>query len=142
MVAGMLRSAARRGQAALALVYRKMHAHGSRANARVTLRLFDAVVLPNLTFACEIWGPWVLHIDGAANLCDTWLQGFYEHPAQNIVDQVRMSFARALLGLPSGTPLWNTLRELGWYSASVCCQAIYEQIAGHACIHIGTQSNV
>jgi hypothetical protein len=117
-IAGMLQSAVRRGQAALALVYRKIHAHGARSNANVMLRLFNAVVLPNLTFGCEVWGPWILHIDGAASH-DTWLHGFHDHPAQNVVDQVRMAFARTLLGLPSGTPLWNILRELGWYPLQV-----------------------
>lgn len=118
IVAGMLQSAAQRGQAALALVYRKMHAHGARANAHVTLRLFEAVVIPNLTFGCEVWGPWILHIAGAASH-DTWIHGFHEHPTQNVVDQVRMSFARTLLGLTSSTPVWNILRELGWYPLQV-----------------------
>jgi hypothetical protein len=117
-VTGMLHSAARRGQAALALVYRKMHAHGARANAHVALRLFESVVVPNLTFGCEVWGPWILHTADATSH-DMWLHGFHEHPAQNVVDQVRMSFARCLLGLPSSTPVWNILRELGWYPLQV-----------------------
>jgi hypothetical protein len=59
-----------------------------------------------------------LHIDGVADY-DAWMQGFHDHPARNVVDQVRMSFARTLLGLPSGTPIWNILRELGWYPLQV-----------------------
>jgi hypothetical protein len=57
----MVQSAARKGQAAISVIYKKLHAMGARSNAAVLLRLFDGVVMPNLTFGCEVWGPWILH---------------------------------------------------------------------------------
>jgi hypothetical protein len=118
--AGMVQSAARKGQAAISVIYRKLHLLGARSNAAVLLRLFDNVVMPNLTFGCEVWGPWILHCPEQEDLAHaTWLSSFHERPAENLVDQVRLSFARTLLSLPSRSPVWNTLRELGWYPLQV-----------------------
>jgi hypothetical protein len=36
-----------------------------------------------------------------------------------VVEQMRMSFARTLLGLKSSTPVWNVIRELGWYPLQI-----------------------
>lgn len=117
--AGMVHSAARKGQAAISVVYRKLHALGAQANAEILLRLFDSVVMPNLTFGCEVWGPWILHCPGGELSHTAWLVSFHEHASQTLVDQVRLSFARTLLALPSRTPIWNILRELGWYPLQV-----------------------
>jgi hypothetical protein len=67
------------------------------------LLLFQSIVLPNLTFGCEVWGPWFLHA------------GFADGVFQNDLEHVRLSFLRVLFGLKSSTPSWNVLREAGWY---------------------------
>jgi len=102
-IAGMMKHVARRGQAAVAVVHRKVRELGVAPNASTMLLLFQAVVLPNLTFGCEVWGPWFLHTDFSDRLFD------------NRLERVRISFLRVLLGLKSSTPSWNVLREVGWY---------------------------
>jgi hypothetical protein len=55
-VTGMMQHAAKRGQAAIAMVYKKFHQLGIASNVDLKLRLFNAVALPNLSFGCEVWG--------------------------------------------------------------------------------------
>jgi hypothetical protein len=106
-VAGMLHHAARRGQRAVAILHKRVKELGVRPNACVMLKLFQAIVLPNLTFGVEAWGPWFLHCD------------FADGVFQNDLERVRLSFLRVLLGLKSSSPAWNTIREVGWYPLQV-----------------------
>jgi hypothetical protein len=99
--------AAQRGQRAVAVLHRKVKELGVRVSANSMLLLFQAIVLPNLTFGCEAWGPWILHAD------------FSEGVFSNALDKVRLSFLRVLLGLKSSTPSWNIIREVGWYPVQV-----------------------
>ena len=106
-VSGMLQHAAKRGQQAIAIVYKKFHQLGIASNIDLKLRLFNAVALPNLTFGCEVWGPWIL--------CTDWSSKAF----QSKIEQVRLSFLRVLLSLKSSTPAWNVYRELGMYPLQV-----------------------
>jgi hypothetical protein len=106
-VSGMMQHAARRGQQAVARVYRKFHQLGVAGNIDLKLRLFNAVVLPNLSFGCEVWGPWMLFAD------------LQNKAFQSNIEQVRLSFFRVLLSLKSSTPSWNVYRELGAYPMQV-----------------------
>jgi hypothetical protein len=107
-VSGMIKHIAKRGQRAVAILHRKVKELGVRVSANAMLLLFQAIVLPNLTFGCEIWGPWILQADFAADTAFT-----------NAIERVRMSFLRVLLGLKSSTPGWNVIREVGWYPLQV-----------------------
>jgi hypothetical protein len=103
----MMKHAARRGQTAIAITYRKFHQLGVASNIDIMLRLFNAIAMPNLTFGCEVWGPWALQSD------------MVEHPAQSVVEQVRLSFLRVMLALKSSTPTWSVYRELGMYPLQI-----------------------
>jgi len=100
---GMIKHVAKRGQAAIALLHRKIKEMDLTPTVGVMLMLFQAVVLPNLTFGCEVWGPWFLQ----PNIRDGAFQNELEH--------VRLSFLRMLLGLKSSTPLWN-LWPASWFA--------------------------
>lgn len=106
-VTGMMQHAARRGQQAIAVVYKKFHQLGIASNIDLKLRLFNAVALPNISFGCEVWGPWLLSSD--------WANTAF----QSKIEQVRLSFMRVLLSLKSSTPSWNVYRELGAYPLQV-----------------------
>jgi hypothetical protein len=106
-VTGMMQHAAKRGQSAIAVVYQKFHQLGIASNIDLKLRLFNAVALPNLSFGCEVWGPWLLSSD--------WTNKAF----QSKIEQVRLSFMRVLLSLKSSTPAWNVYRELGMYPLQV-----------------------
>jgi Reverse transcriptase (RNA-dependent DNA polymerase)/Endonuclease-reverse transcriptase len=106
-VTGMMQHAAKRGQHAVAVVYKKFHQLGVASNIDLKLRLFNAVALPNLTFGCEVWGPWMLSSDWASKAF------------QSKIEQVRLSFIRVLLSLKSSTPAWNVYRELGAYPLQI-----------------------
>jgi hypothetical protein len=103
----MVQHAAKRGQRAVAMLHRKVKELGVRVSANGMLLLFQAIVLPNLTFGCEVWGPWFLHAD------------FGNNAFSNALEKVRLSFLRLLLGLKSSTPSWNIIREVGWYPLQV-----------------------
>jgi hypothetical protein len=115
---GMVKHATNRGYAAIAAIHKRVHQLGLAPNARVMLRLFEAVVMPNLTFGCEVWGPWILHCK-PVHEGQEWWQSFKENATSNLVEQVRLSFARTLLALKSSTPVWTLFRELGWYPVQV-----------------------
>ncbi len=115
---GMVKHAANRGYAAIAAIHKRVHQLGLKPNADIMLRLFEAVVMPNLTFGCEVWGPWILHCR-AAPAGQEWWQSFTAHATSNLVEQVRLSFARTLLALKSSTPVWTLFRELGWYPIQI-----------------------
>lgn len=106
-VHGMLRHATRRGQRAIAVLHKTFHRLHVASNINLKLKLFSSLVMPNLTFACEVWGPWILHADLAGKAFE------------NTVEQTRLSFARVLLGLKTSVPSWNVYRELGWYPLMV-----------------------
>ena len=107
IVSSMMQHAARRGQSAIAITYKKFHQLGVASNIDIMLRLFNAVAMPNLTFGCEVWGPWALQCD------------MVEKPSQNVVEQVRLSFLRVLLALKSSTPAWCMFREVGMYPLQI-----------------------
>jgi hypothetical protein len=89
------------------MVYPKFHQLGVAANIDLKLRLFNAVVLPNLSFGCEVWGPWMLFAD------------IQNKAFQSKIEQVKLSFFRVLLSLKSSTPSWSVYRELGAYPMQV-----------------------
>jgi hypothetical protein len=91
----------------VAILHNRVKELGVRPNAGVMLLLFQAIVLPNLTFGCEVWGPWFLH------------HNFADGVFQNDLERVRLSFLRVLLGLKSSTPAWNIIREVGWYPLQI-----------------------
>jgi hypothetical protein len=115
---GMVKHAANRGYAAIAALHKRVHQLGLKPNAAIMLRLFEAVVMPNLTFGCEVWGPWTLHCKQTPQ-GQEWWQSFTAHAASNLIEQVRLSFARTLLALKSSTPVWTLFRELGWYPVQI-----------------------
>jgi hypothetical protein len=115
---GMVKHASNRGNAAIAAIHKRVHQLGLKPNAAVMLRLFQAVVMPNLTFGCEVWGPWILHSKPVAQ-GQEWWQSFTAHVTSNLIEQVRLSFARTLLALKSSTPVWTLFRELGWYPVQI-----------------------
>jgi hypothetical protein len=115
---GMVKHAAKRGYAAIAAIHKRVHQLGLKSSAAVMLRLFEAVVMPNLTFGCEVWGPWILHCK-AVPQGQEWWQSFTAHVSSNPIEQVRLSFARTLLALKSCTPVWTMFRELGWYPIQI-----------------------
>jgi hypothetical protein len=44
-------------------ISKKFHQSGIASNIDLKLRLFNAIVVPNLMFGCEVWGPWLLSSD-------------------------------------------------------------------------------
>ena len=68
----------RRGQRAVAMVYKKFHQLGIESNIDLKLRLFNAIAVPNLTFGCEVWGPWLFDL-------------VIGHDEQSVSEQVRTS---------------------------------------------------
>jgi hypothetical protein len=114
----MLQHAASRGHAAAAVLQKRVRQLGLQPNASIMLRLFETVVMPNLTFGCEVWGPWILYTK-ACPAGREWWHCFTQDATSNVVEQMRLSFARTLLGLKSSTPVWNVFRELGWYPLQI-----------------------
>jgi hypothetical protein len=130
----MMQHAAKRGQTAIAMVCKKFHQLGIASNIDLKLRLLNAVALPNLSFGCEVWTPWLLSSD--------WSNKAF----QSKIEQVRLSFVRVLLSLKSSTPAWNVYRE-PWDvpPASLCGSAIskvYQQAVAYAREHLGSESYV
>jgi hypothetical protein len=76
---------------------------GVSSNVVLKRNLFDALVLPNLTLGCEVWGPWVL---------DSQIM---EHAFDHDIERVRVKFYRQLLQLRKGTSTWCLFKELGEY---------------------------
>jgi hypothetical protein len=99
----MASAVADRGTAAKAALFKRYAHLGIEANAVLKRKLFDAIVVPNLTFGCEVWGPWLLQHD------------FKDKAFDNEVEAVRLSFYRSLLQLKSSTPHWVIYREMGEY---------------------------
>jgi hypothetical protein len=102
------KAAANKGNAALAVVYRLFHSLHIQSNTYLKMKLFKAVVQPNLMYACEIWGTKLLGIDPA--------QPFGSH-----VDSVTTPFYKNLLGLKSSTSTWCLHREIGMYPWQLIC---------------------
>jgi hypothetical protein len=103
MVPNLIKSAARRGQQAVAMLYRRAARLGVHSNINIKLRLYNAIVLPNLTFGCEVWGPWLLNSDIVGGAF------------QNLLEQVRLAFYRSCLRVRRATSSWALYRELGEY---------------------------
>jgi hypothetical protein len=101
IISTMIKHAACRGRAAIAVTYNNQL--GVASNFDIMLRLFHAVVIPNMSFGCAVWGPWALQSD------------MVQQPAQNVVELVCLLFLRVLLALKSSTPTWTRDRELGMY---------------------------
>lgn len=102
------RAAACKGNAALSTLYRLFHSLHIQSNPYLKMKLFKAVVQPNLMYACEIWGTKLLALDP-------------KEPFQSQVDGVSTPFYRNLLGLKSSTSLWCLHRELGMYPWQLFC---------------------
>lgn len=104
----LMTEAALRGTRAKAVLYKLFAQLGVSSNFYLKLRLFKAVMLPNLTYGCEIWGSQLLHMDPKT-------------PFDNPVDQVTTTFLRNLLGVKSGTSNWCLYREVGMYPMQLFC---------------------
>jgi hypothetical protein len=101
-------AAARRGTAALAAVYGLYHSLYIQSNPYLKMKLFKAVVQPNILYACEIWGTKLLALD-------------LRQPFQSQVDGVSTPFYRNSLGLKSSTSTWCLHREVGMFSWQLSC---------------------
>jgi hypothetical protein len=84
------------------------HGLSIKSNPYLKMKLFKAVVQPNLMYACEIWGTRLLGLDPA-------------DPFASHVDGVSTPFYRNLLGLKSGTSTWCLHREVGMYPWQLIC---------------------
>ena len=102
------KAAACKGNAALAAMYRLFHSLHIQSNPYLKMKLFKAVVQPNLMYACEIWGTKLLALDP-------------KDPFHSQVDGVSIPFYRNLLGLKSSTSIWCLHRELGMYPWQLIC---------------------
>lgn len=100
--------AAARGTRARGVVYKMFNNLGINSNVYLKLRLYKAVMLPNLTFGSEVWGAQLLQLDPAA-------------PFDNPVDKVTTAFLRNLLGIRSSTSTWCLYREVGMYPLQLFC---------------------
>jgi hypothetical protein len=103
IIPNLIAAAIRRGQQAVAVLYRRAAQLGVHSNVDIKLKLYNAIVLPNLTYGCEVWGPWFLNSD--------IVRKSFEHP----LEQVRLAFYRTMLRVRRGTPGWCLYRELGEY---------------------------
>jgi hypothetical protein len=99
----MIKAVVKRGHAAVAVLNSKFDMLGVASNVVLKRNLFDALVQPNLTFGCEVWGPWFL--DGR----------IAEHAFDHDIERVRVNFYRQLLQLRKGTSTWCLFKELGEY---------------------------
>jgi hypothetical protein len=57
------KTAARKGAAALAAVYGMFHSLHIQSNPYLKMKLFKAVVQPNILCACEVWGTKLAALD-------------------------------------------------------------------------------
>jgi hypothetical protein len=102
------KAAAGKGNAAMAAVYRLFHSLHIKSNPYLKMKLFKAVVQPNLMYACEIWGTKLLGLDP-------------RDPFGSQVDGVSTPFYRNLLGVKSSTSTWCLHREVGMYPWQLTC---------------------
>jgi hypothetical protein len=87
----------------VAMLYRRAAQLGVHSNVNIKLKLFNAIVLPNLTFGCEVWGPWFLNSDIVGKAFD------------HSLERIRMGFYRTTLRVRRGSSGWCLYRELGEY---------------------------
>jgi hypothetical protein len=106
MVAGVVT----RGNASVAALSSRYGQLGINSNFVLKRNLFDAIVTPNLTFGCEVWGPWYLYSVSKGGP-DALRKAVFEHP----IEKVRLNFYRRLLHLKTATSSWCLYRELGEY---------------------------
>lgn len=92
----------------MGVLYKWFHQLHITSNVYLKLRLFKAVVLPNITYGCEVWGTHLLKSDP-------------NKPFGNEVDKTCSAFFRNLLGVKSATPMWCLYRELGMYPLQSWC---------------------
>jgi hypothetical protein len=104
----LMHDAALRGTRAKGALYRLYGNLGVSSNIYLKLRLYKALMLPNLTYGCEVWGQQLLQLDP-------------KNPFNNPVDQVTSSFLRNLLGVKQGTSNWCLYREVGMYPMQLFC---------------------
>jgi hypothetical protein len=78
----MAAAVADRGKAAQGALFKRYAHLGIDSNALLKRNLFDAIVVPNLTYGCEVWGPWLLNA------------AVGDHAFDNAVEAVRVSFYR------------------------------------------------
>jgi hypothetical protein len=104
----LMKDAATRGTKAKGVMYRMYKKLGITSNVYLKLRLYKAVMLPNLTYGCEVWGQQLLRLQP-------------DKPFDNPVDKVSTSFLKNLLGVKSSTPTWCLYREVGMYPLQLYC---------------------
>jgi hypothetical protein len=103
-----MKDAATRGTKAKGVLYRMFRKLGINSNVYLKLRLYKAVMLPNLTYGCEVWGQQLLRLQPGK-------------PFENPVDKVTTPFLKNLLGVKSSTPTWCLYREVGMYPLQLFC---------------------
>jgi hypothetical protein len=106
-VATAMQNVVVRARKATGAVYQKFRKLEIHSNVFLKHMLFDAVVLPNVTFGCQVWGPWFLKHDIAKDAFDS------------NIERVRLSFYKLLLQLKSSTSTWCVYRELGIYPLQI-----------------------
>jgi hypothetical protein len=104
----LLSDAAIRGTKAKGVLYRMYNKLGISSNVYLKLRLFKAIMLPNLTYGCEVWGQQLLQLEPS-------------NPFDNPVDKVTTAFLRNLMGVKSSTSNWCLYREVGMYPLQLFC---------------------
>jgi hypothetical protein len=106
----MMAGVVSRGNAAVAALHSRFGKLGIGSNFVIKRNLFDAIVKPNLTFGCEVWGPWYL-----GQLAKKGPQCVRESAFAHSIERVRLQFYRSLLNLKKSTATWALFRELGEY---------------------------
>jgi exonuclease III len=106
----MLAGVVTRGNASVASLYSRFDNLGISSNFILKRNLFDAIVKPNLTFGCEVWGPWYL-----GRLASKGPQAMQDSVFAHGIEKVRIQFYRTLLNLKKSTATWSLYRELGEY---------------------------
>jgi exonuclease III len=96
-----------RARKATGVVYQKFRKLEINSNVFLKHRLFNAVVLPNVTFGCQVWGPWFLKHDIVKDAFDSG------------IERVRLGFYKLLLQLKSSVSSWCVYREMGIYPLQV-----------------------
>jgi hypothetical protein len=106
----MMAGVVTRGNASVAALSSRYGQLGITSNFVLKRNLFDAIVTPNLTFGCEVWGPWYLH-NVSKGGPDELRKVVFDRP----IEKVRLNFYRRLLHLKKATSSWCLYRELGEY---------------------------
>ena len=99
------RQLAGKGSTRLGAMYRQIADLGVEMDHELSLRLFNALVLPGMTYGSEIWGPELMEMS------------MFEDP----ISKVLHGFYKKLLNVRSAVPSMMVYRELGIYPLQMVC---------------------